>query len=281
MDRRSLISGLTLGFVSIPVFSSRSFAQLVDVDELNNKDISVSGFASESATSFEENIGKLQGLNGLQTLFFQWSEEAFARFVQRGNVENLSQATQKTLEGLWLPIVMKPARDWAGYSWETFEYEEVDYERFEAINGFAETKDKSAVKYLSTIATENIAKDNRERWMAVRTLGLIGDTSVVPRLIPLIYHYNTNTRLWAQISLVKLTDQNFSYDWQAWGTWWNASNPDNPFDFTRIDWLYPTDVEEEIKDENSKEENHLRIDTEFAKKAFQVSWYKSYVVLDQ
>jgi hypothetical protein len=44
----------------------------------------------------------------------------------------------------------------------------------------------------------------------------------VPELIHLIYHYNQNTRFWAQISLVWLTGVNFGDDWQKWGEWWNS-----------------------------------------------------------
>jgi hypothetical protein len=59
--------------------------------------------------------------------------------------------------------------------------------------------------------------------MAVRAIGLLGDKPSVPELINLVYHGNTNTRWWAQISLVRLTGQNFGSDWNAWGKWWNES----------------------------------------------------------
>jgi hypothetical protein len=57
--------------------------------------------------------------------------------------------------------------------------------------------------------------------MCVRALGLIGDKAAVPDLIHLVYHGNVNTRWWAQISLVRITGQNFGGDWNAWGKWWN------------------------------------------------------------
>ena len=60
--------------------------------------------------------------------------------------------------------------------------------------------------------------------MSVRALGLLGDRQSVPELIHLVYHYNLDTRWWAQISLVRLTGQNFGKDWQAWGEWWNSQH---------------------------------------------------------
>lgn len=56
--------------------------------------------------------------------------------------------------------------------------------------------------------------------MAVRALGILGDASVVPELVHLTYHYNMNTRFWAQISLVRLTGENFGRDVAAWKAWW-------------------------------------------------------------
>ena len=58
----------------------------------------------------------------------------------------------------------------------------------------------------------------------------------VPELIHLLYHNNPNTRWWAQISLVRLTGQNFGKDWQAWGKWWNSQNGQPPFNPEIIRW---------------------------------------------
>ncbi|MCC6698772.1 MAG: M48 family metalloprotease, partial [Candidatus Hydrogenedentes bacterium] len=63
--------------------------------------------------------------------------------------------------------------------------------------------------------------DCRPKWMAVSALGRQDDISAVPTLIPLVDHGNTNTRMWARASLVRLTGQNLKDDKQAWGTWWN------------------------------------------------------------
>ena len=44
-------------------------------------------------------------------------------------------------------------------------------------------------------------------------------------MIPLVYHYNSNTRFWSQISLCRLTGVNFGVDWGKWGEWWNKNKP--------------------------------------------------------
>jgi hypothetical protein len=55
-------------------------------------------------------------------------------------------------------------------------------------------------------------------------------------MIHLLYHYNVNTRWWAQISLVRLTGRNFGKDWNAWGNWWNSQNGQPPFNPEIIRW---------------------------------------------
>ena len=93
-------------------------------------------------------------------------------------------------------------------------------EYYQAINSLGALKSQKAVSPLLEIAAERREKNCRDRWMAIRALGLIGDKRVVPELIHLVYHGNVNTRWWAQISLVQLTGENLGYDWKAWGKWW-------------------------------------------------------------
>src|SRR5438128_987782 len=107
---------------------------------------------------------------------------------------------------------------------DTSKYTENDYETFEAINCLAELKSQDAVEPLGVLASINIAKDDRERWMSVRALGVIGNKRVIPQIIPLIYHFNWNTRVWAQITLVQLSGVNFQYNWMAWVQWWNEQH---------------------------------------------------------
>jgi hypothetical protein len=99
---------------------------------------------------------------------------------------------------------------------------EPDENYYRAIGSLGALRPPGAATTLLTIASDPREKDNRDRWLAVRSLGLLGDKRVVPELIHLLYHYNANTRWWAQISLVRLTGTNFGKDWKAWGKWWNA-----------------------------------------------------------
>lgn len=96
-------------------------------------------------------------------------------------------------------------------------------EYYQAINTLGALRATNALPELRAIAYDRADKDNRDRWMAVRVLGQIGEAADVPELIHLVYHGNTNTRWWAQISLVRLTDQNFGSDWNAWAKWWGET----------------------------------------------------------
>jgi hypothetical protein len=105
-----------------------------------------------------------------------------------------------------------------------------------AIYALTALKSKKAVPALLSIATEREEKDNRDRWMACRALGIIGDQSVVPQLVPLTYHYNRDTRLWAQISLVRLTGENFGRDVAAWREWWEKRGGKPPIPAKPVQW---------------------------------------------
>jgi tRNA A-37 threonylcarbamoyl transferase component Bud32 len=116
-------------------------------------------------------------------------------------------------------------------------------EYYQAINTLAALHSTNALPALREIAFDRRNKDNRDRWMAVRALGIIGDKTAVPELIHLIYHNNSNVRSWAQISLVRLTGQNFGKDWQTWGKWWNSQDGQPPFNPEIIHWLSSSHAE--------------------------------------
>ena len=109
-------------------------------------------------------------------------------------------------------------------------------DRISAINTLALLECKKTVPGLLRIAAEHVEKDNRDRWMAVRALGIIGDATAVPELVHLTYHYNMNTRFWAQISLVRLTGENFGRDVAAWRTWWDKQGGTLPISDGTIAW---------------------------------------------
>ena len=116
----------------------------------------------------------------------------------------------------------------------------------EAIFGLAIHKSDKAAKLLVKIAGERVIKDNAHRYFATKALGMLGDPSVIPDLIPLLYHYNIDCRFGAQISLVQLTGQNFGRDAKAWGEWYEANREklgkDLPkFDATPVDWTCGSD----------------------------------------
>jgi hypothetical protein len=51
-----------------------------------------------------------------------------------------------------------------------------------------------------------------------------------------VYHGNPNTRWWAQISLVRITGQNFGRDWNAWAKWWSGQKLPPPYQPEIIRW---------------------------------------------
>jgi len=109
-------------------------------------------------------------------------------------------------------------------------------EYYQAISTLAALRSTNALPRLRELAFDRRDKDNRDRWMALRALGILGDTASVPEMIHLVYHGNVNTRWWAQMSLVRLTGQNFGKDWQAWGKWWNESDRQPAYNPEIIRW---------------------------------------------
>ena len=101
-------------------------------------------------------------------------------------------------------------------------------EYYQAINSLAALRSTNALPLLRQMAVEHrdtivrLESSNRHRWIAIRALGVIGDPMAPPELIHLLYHNNRYVRWWAQISLVRITGQNFGDNWSQWGTWWNS-----------------------------------------------------------
>jgi len=102
----------------------------------------------------------------------------------------------------------------------------------EALAAAGVLKDKRLVPAVLKVATyeRGGGQDNRPKWMAVAALGRIGDERAVSELIPLVDHYNENTRMWARASLVRLTGQSFGADKQAWTNWWKTTGKNPPID---------------------------------------------------
>jgi beta-lactamase regulating signal transducer with metallopeptidase domain len=120
-------------------------------------------------------------------------------------------------------------------------------ERVRAIDALAGLRSKKAIPFILQIAADRKEKNNWDRHTATRALGLLGDKSVVPELVHLTYHYNWNTRLWARISLLRLTGQNFGHDVEAWKTWWEKQDGRPPIVDETIQWATSTRILRELK----------------------------------
>ena len=108
--------------------------------------------------------------------------------------------------------------------------------RIPAMNGLVLIGSSKATPALLKIAANRAEGDNRDRWVATRALGIIGDRTAIPDLVHLTYHYNLNTRFWAQISLVRLTGKNFEKDFDAWRKWWKKEGGKPAISEERIEW---------------------------------------------
>jgi hypothetical protein len=144
-------------------------------------------------------------LNADQRLVLAWTDRQFRSFFDARSFDGWSEKDRTDLVAKLLETLKGPQNQ----------------EYFQAINSLGALHSTQAIQPLLVVATDRADKNCRDRWMAIRALGMIGDKSVVPDLIHLVYHGNTNTRWWAQIALVRLTGQNFGGDWKAWGQWWN------------------------------------------------------------
>lgn len=182
-----------------------------------------------------DKAANLDALNDAQKAYMEWTESRFASYLNRDEYAGLSDSTRKELEQKWIAILEGPWNE----------------KYYNAINSLAAIKSKKAVKHLLKVSTERREKDNRDRWMATRALGIVADESVVPELIHLIYHYNQNTRFWAQISLVRLTGVNFGSDWQKWANWWNQEKGNPPFLPQQVTWT----TNDEWADEKRQQES--------------------------
>jgi len=94
--------------------------------------------------------------------------------------------------------------------------------RSSAIASLGNIACKQAADLLIKIAKEpmEFSRSNRPRWIAVRSLGRVGDMRAVPVLIDLLDHYNKDTQLYARVSLCEITGVYFSNDKAKWQNWW-------------------------------------------------------------
>ncbi|MGD1017809.1 MAG: HEAT repeat domain-containing protein [Verrucomicrobiia bacterium] len=161
-------------------------------------------------------------LNDDQRLVVQSTVEQFHNLLDNRTFDGWSEWRRATLEQRLLNTLNGPKTASAAY--------------YQAISALAAMHSTNALPALRELALSHQAENNRGRWLAVRALGIIGDPSVVPDMIHLLYHRNSDTRWWAQVSLVELTGQNFGEDWRAWGKWWNSQSGQPPFNPEIVPW---------------------------------------------
>ena len=159
----------------------------------------------QSATRDDSGGAPDRLLNDDQRAVLAWTDRQFRSFFDERTFGGWSEQDRTSLEKRCLDALNGP---------RTREY-------YEAISTLGALRSTNALPRLREIAFERVDRNNRDRWMCVRVLGLMDDRQSVPDLIHLVYHGNQNTHWWAQISLVRLTGQNFGGDWNAWGKWWN------------------------------------------------------------
>lgn len=164
--------------------------------------------------------GLLAKLNDDQRAIVAWTDRQFYRFFDARTFDGWSEKDRADLEARMIDALKGPQ----------------NREYYQAINTLGALHSRKAIEPLLGIATDRADKDCRDRWMAIRVLGMIGDRKLVPELIPLVYHGNVNTRWWAQVSLVRLTGQNFGSDWKAWGDWWNKQDGQPAYNPEIIRW---------------------------------------------
>jgi HEAT repeat protein len=146
-------------------------------------------------------------LNEDQRAVLAWTDRQFRSYFDARTFSGWSEAERVTLETRCMDALKGPrSRDY-----------------YQAINTLGALRSTNGLPALRGIAYERADRNNRDRWMAIRSLGLIGAKADLPELIHLVYHGNINTRWWAQLSLVRITGQNFGKDWNAWAKWWDAS----------------------------------------------------------
>lgn len=161
-----------------------------------------------------------QLLNDDQRAVLAWTDRQFRSFFDARTFDGWSDEERAALERKLIDALNGP---------RSTEY-------YQAISTLAAMRSIKALPRLREIATERVDRNNRDRWMAIRALGIIGDRASVPDLIHLVYHGNVNTRWWAQISLVQITGKNFGKDWNAWGKWWDGQNGQPPYNPEIIRW---------------------------------------------
>jgi len=191
--------------------------------------VELKGESASIAAPAELSLAKL---NDDQRAILAWTDRQFRSFFDARTFDGWSAEERANLEKRLIDALSGPrSRDY-----------------YQAIGSLAALRSTNALPKLREIAFDRADKDCRDRWMAIRALGIIGDKTAVPELAHLVYHGNTNTRWWAQISLVRLTGQNFAGDWKAWGDWWNQQGGQPVYNPEIVRWWSGQAETEKLKE---------------------------------
>jgi hypothetical protein len=182
-------------------------------------------------------------LNAMQRAMRDQSEQAFQQNLDPSPWEDLPPAEKAAEEKRWTKQLSNDSEG----------------ARITAIYALTAMRSKQAVPEILAIAADRTEKGNADRCCACRALGIIGDSSVVPELVHLTYHYNRDTRLWAQISLVRLTGQNFGRDVAAWRRWWQQQGGKPAIPVQPVAWATSPDAKQSSDPQTMDESDHLLI----------------------
>lgn len=197
-------------------------AQAADVQQTEPRDLKAltTSLAAIEVSSNTPSAEFLPGLNPSQRAVLAWTDRSFRSFFDGRQFEGWKAEDLKALEAKLIDALKGPHSQ--------------DY--FLAINTLGAMRSTNALPALRAIAYERADRNNRDRWMAIRSLGLIGKPEDVPNLIHLVYHGNVNTHWWAQLALVKITGENFGSDWNAWADWWKRAGGEPAYSPEIIRW---------------------------------------------
>ena len=101
------------------------------------------------------------------------------------------------------------------------------------LNGRDSDSANAAAAYLGMVRSKPAArflqkavfkKGGRFRWVCTRSLGQIRQKSSIPTLIELLDNQNTNTQVYARVSLAEITGVYFEKDKEKWTAWYEKSS---------------------------------------------------------
>ena len=134
-----------------------------------DRTVAVSVFCTALCASAQTSLAATNAppLNNDQRRIEEWTTRQFRSFLDNRTFAGWSQAEREALEKKSIDMLRRP---------HSREY-------YQAINTLGAMRSTNGFKPLLAIATDRADKDNRDRWMAIRALGLFGNKTIVPELM--------------------------------------------------------------------------------------------------